>query len=209
MIFIRNKFILFFAYLFLLTPYHYSLAEAPRSSDASKFDISGVKLGMTRAQAENALMKHYKVDRNAFKYSKGYKNIITNKKEIKSITLSVNKTYITIYLVPKVPYDKKNPMRVYHVEYKQTEWSPDNEKAIQRAAFEKYGLPSTGDANGTDWCKEPNTVNLGMGCMGGKSDVKGDAILKLSSSGLVLSSYAYKKVVDDVLMKSKSAKPSF
>jgi hypothetical protein len=185
------------------TMYTYA-ADVARSVDASQFDVSGVKLGMTQSEAVAAATARLKIDKHSIEFDKFPQlNQVTNSREPTYFTATNGSGELTVYFFPKIPTDKSNPMLVGIVIYEMP-WTQDNAQSMKAAALEKYGQPSNGTIGGSyQWCSNPDK-NVGIGCFQFKGPKLG-----FSGVSIRLEDYKYQKAVIDFIDKAHSSKPAF
>lgn len=179
-------------------------AASPRSVDAAKFDIAGVRLGMTPEEAVKAVTEKFQIEKSAVEFDKFPKlNVVTNGREATYFTVSSDGSTIIVNFEANVPYNPQRKMAVSGIGYEQA-WSTENKLAMKEMALKKYGQPSNGvQGSSSQWCLEPHK-NPGFGC----SEFKGP-ILSLHGTKLGLSDSRYRQAVIDFINKSKSSKPIF
>lgn len=179
-------------------------AAAPRAVDAEKFDIAGVKLGMTPDAAVTAVAAKLGIDKRSIEFDKfPQQNVVTNSKEPKYFTAKSGGASITVHFEPNVPYNPKNKLAVSMIVYEQP-WTPENTAAMKQMAIEKYGDPSNGSVGVSfQWCINPHD-NPGFGC----SEFRG-AKLELGGTKLQLEDFRYRQSVIDYMNKSLNSKPVF
>lgn len=195
-------------------------ADVARSVDASQFDVSGVKLGMSPAEAVAAASSKLQIDKRSVEFDKFPQlNEVTRSKEPRYFTAAHGTSKLTVYFFPKIPTDKSNPMLVGLVKYEMI-WTPENAQSMKMAALEKYGQPSNGTMDldsqyGTmdsQWCLQPNK-NLRFGCLdfeGPKLQFQFYDASNASHVSIQLQDSTYQKAVNDFIWyKSQSSKPVF
>lgn len=177
---------------------------APRSVDAEKLDVAGVKLGMTPEEAASALVKTLGVSRKRIQFEKAIQaNPVTKKKEIDILVLDADKASLKVYFEPNVPFNARRKLSANLIIYEQ-EWTPDNVESMKQAALKKYGEPSNGTVSFVwEWCAEPSE-NMGLGCSGFHG-----AVLKFGQTDLRLEDPKYKEAVNKFRNKMNSSKPIF
>jgi len=179
-------------------------ADVARSVDASQFDVSGVKLGMTRSEAVATATAKLKIDKQSVEFDKFPQvNQVTKSKEPQYFIATNGSGKLTVYFYPKIPTDKSNPMLVGLVKYEMP-WTLENAQSMKAAALEKYGQPSNGTVGASyEWCSKPSK-NVGEGCF----EFKGPK-LALSGVSIELTDPTYQTAVIDFINKSQSSKPAF
>ena len=193
----------FLVFLSALIVFDFAIA-APRSVDAEKFDVAGVKLGMTPEEAASALVKTLGVSRKRIEFKKALQaNPITKRKEIGILILDADKASLKVYFEPNVPFNARRKLSANLIIYEQ-EWTPDNVESMKQAALQKYGEPSNGTVPVVwEWCTEPSE-NVGLGCSGFHG-----AVLKFSQTDLRLEDPKYREAVNNFRNKMNSSKPIF
>jgi hypothetical protein len=177
--------------------------EVAHSVDAKKFDVAGVKLGMSPKEAESAIIKKMGINKKSIKYDRfPQKNLITNTKEPQYFNVKSNNSDITVYFSPMVPYNKETPMVVSRVLY-EIPWSQENVETMKTSTLAKYGQTSNGSIGSYAWCLKPHK-NVGMGCF----DFQGPK-LGLSGTKLDLSDPSYQQAVIKFMNNKRKTKPSF
>ncbi|MGV7210723.1 hypothetical protein ACLB1G_23060 [Oxalobacteraceae bacterium A2-2] len=181
-----------------------SAAETARSVDASSFDVAGVKLGMSLAEAVAAAASKLQIDKRAIEIDKfPQTNPVTQSKEPAYIIVKSGLAILSVHFLPRVPINRAAPMAVSHIIYEMP-WTPDNVKAMQAAAIQKYGPTSNGSVGVTyQWCARPSQ-NVGEGCHGFQGPT-----LSLSGNRLELTDPSFHQAVINFMNKSKSATPGF
>jgi hypothetical protein len=182
-------------------------AASPTAYKVKDFEVSGVKLGMTTAQAVDAVIRKYKIDKSQIKFEKSLlSNTVTNKPESGYFYVDIDSTKrVWVTLDAKIPLDKINPMIVINVNYA-TPYTPDNKKLMQDAAFDKYGEPTDKSFGVITWCTKP--IPRGGGCLQINGEPQGFE-LRLSGTSLDLKDETYHKIRSDYLDKLKTSKPAF
>jgi hypothetical protein len=184
-------------------------AATPTAYEVKDFEVSGVKLGMTTAQAVDAVITKYKIDKSQIYFDKplpGFPNAVTNKPESGYFYVDIDSTKrVQVDLVAKIPPDKLNPMIVVKVNYRMPD-TPANKKMMQAAAFEKYGEPTDKSLGLMTWCTKP--AQHGYGCLQINGQQQGFE-LGLGGTQLDLRDGTYRKKYDDHVDKLKSSKPTF
>ncbi|MES2264684.1 MAG: hypothetical protein V4724_39805 [Pseudomonadota bacterium] len=194
-----------FAVFCVMTLTTYAFAdEVARSVDASQFEVAGIKLGMSPAEAVAAVSSKLRIDKRSVKFDPyPAVNQITNSRQPQYFTATNGSGTITVHLIPRVPPSQSQPILVGHVRYEMP-WTPDNARSMKASALEKYGQPSNGLISArSDWCLQPDK-NLGIGC----GEFRG-ATLKISGVTLDLEDPSYQHAVIDYLNKINSTKPAF
>ncbi len=179
-------------------------AEPARSVDASQFDVSGVKLGMSAAEAVAAASTKLQIDKRAIEFDKFPKvNLVTKSRQPEYFTATNGSGKLTVYFYPNIPPDKSNQMLVGLVKYEMP-WTPENARSMKAAAIDKFGPPSNGTIGAsTHWCLNPDK-NLGNGC----GEFQGPK-LTLSGVSMELQNPAIQQAITDYINKSQSTKPAF
>lgn len=165
-----------------LYPATSTLVEPPLAVDASGFDVAGVKLGMTAAEAIAAASSTLHIDKRAIEFDKfPMWNQVAQSKEPGYFIAKNGLDKLTVRFSPRVPIDKANPMVVNLISY-ELPWTPENIKSMQVAAIQKYGPTSYGIGGASyRWCARPSK-NIAKGCnefMGPKLSLSG-SILELA-----------------------------
>lgn len=178
-----------------------SAAKAPgraAGADVEKFDIAGVRLGMSKEEAFAAITRKYSIPKSAIKPS-GFPsyNEVTGAKEQLNFSVEEGGATIGIQFMPRLPADADRPLVVSLVSYKLPA-SQTNDRALFQSAVEKYGPPTAG----TSWCLHPTSSAIG-GCP------SADPILEFSVGGMVLRNPAYNKAVFEYAMRKRDVKPKF
>ncbi len=193
----------FLVFLSALIVFDFAIA-APRSVDAEKFDVAGVKLGMTPEEAASALVKTLGVSRKRIEFKNEIQaNPVTKKKEIEILILDADKASLKVYFEPNVPFNARRKLSASLIIYEQ-EWTRDNVESMKQAALQKYGEPSNGTIPVVwEWCAEPSD-NLGLGCSGFRG-----AVMEFNRTRLRLEDPKYKEAVNKFRDKMNSSKPIF
>lgn len=93
---------------------------APRSVDAEKLDVAGVKLGMTPEEAASALVKTLGVSRKRIQFKKALQaNPVTKRKEIDILIMDADKASLKVYFEPNVPFNARRKLSANLIIYEQ------------------------------------------------------------------------------------------
>ncbi|MFD1259961.1 hypothetical protein [Entomomonas asaccharolytica] len=200
---------IFTTVLLLLTTKNIFATE--QSVDVTKFDIAGVKLGMTIDQAVKAITSTLNVNKSQIKFremqannmlnlSSTQKSIykITGKAQIISFALNTNAGNYSVEFLPNVVNGKNEQMVVSLIRYTMKA-SADNMKALTESTIKKYGQPTT---KNNYWCSSPPQ----SGCIYGNQPY-----LHLSPLNVILISGTnyYEKAMKEYLNTQKTTKPVF
>jgi len=180
-----------------------AFASRAFAADVATFDIGGVKLGMTPAEARAALQGKCKRDLgkfdettvltpNPFQLGKKYAAYMHCKTE-------ATDTMVGLVAIPS------GAVVVERVIYKM-QWSVENEKALKDSALAKYGEPTNivQMNNAPEWCNEPNPIwKGGPAC----KDSRGPSLLVVRSE-LQLADPRYAQQVWDYQKAKQTVKPS-
>lgn len=176
--------------------------------DATAFDIAGVKLGMNKTQAVAALTGFLQVDESALTFpSFVMKDQVLNRKIAKNFHYEADGVRIQVSMVPAIPIDEDNPLRVNLIMY-ETKRTDENMHALRDKAFEKYGTPSNG-VRETDhvsmkysWCSFDTSIkhNSCFNATGAK--------LELTAPKLQLTDPSYLKDIQAHMQQKNKAKIS-
>ncbi|MDO4435159.1 MAG: hypothetical protein Q4B71_01935 [Cardiobacteriaceae bacterium] len=129
-----------------------------RSVDPTEFDVAGIKLGMSRDEAIQALAKSQEVDTGEIQLQTyPPKNKITGETEPHSFELKKDHTNIIVTLTP-VP-EAGGKLAVSRISYN-IAYTEENVKALEEAVLAKYGKPSYGGIGGWRYCKEIDEKEL-------------------------------------------------
>ena len=179
-----------------LTPLVTEVAGAgamPISADASsvspgtgsaesmlKFDVAGVRLGMSPAEARNALAAHYHVKPETIRIP-GQGGLIY---QASGHAMDGNDQVVSVDFAPSDPTDLKSPPAVLRVSYRVGMLANVSSESVMKAAVEKYGTPSEGNAasfGGPQWCSRADGAVLhGHGCGGAAIVLKSITSLDLT-----------------------------
>ncbi len=148
----HSKFLL----LLLLGMVGVAVAQSNPQYDVSKFDISGVKLGMTATEARETLKSRLSVTDSDFNNGFDMPNRATGTKRPTGFSVRTNGIEISISLSAKIPVDDVQTMIVSQIRYQSNGTVDAGE--MRRAAIAKYGPPTNGevDAPGhfpAGWCQ--------------------------------------------------------
>jgi hypothetical protein len=179
-------------------------AAAPRSVDASTFDVAGVKTGMDYDQAVAAVMQHYKISKDQIKPdSYPGVNIVTQTKLPSYFNYEKDGIKLTVHFEGRVPMSKDRLLAVSMVSY-ELPWSQENSAAMAKAAQEKYGEQSNAPNKlPLQWCEKPSS-NPGIGCVASEQ-----AVLEVSQVRMTLTDPAWQKARISFVNESQKRKPSF
>jgi len=181
-----------------------SYAKAPRAVDATELDIAGVRLGMSQAEAIQAISSALGINQDEVVLDKFLReNPISGKKDPAYFNVVHGFGKFVILLEPNALTPSVSPTVVNLIKYEMP-WTPENVQSMKEAAIKKYGQPSNGII-GVDyeWCIEPSD-NPGIGC-----GFFNGPVLKYFGTSLELSDPKYRQAVIDFRNKQNSAKPSF
>ncbi len=171
------------------------------SANVANFDIAGVKLGMSEAEAKAAIIKTLNIKESDINQGMGdgMDNPINGKKYKSYAIIKHGVGEFWISFEPNAIMPQKSPTVVSAVSYKM-EWTTENVANMKKAAYEKYGKPSI-DGQGTAdyWCEKAEQ----FGC--------DDRMAKLqfSNAELRLSDQRYRDALNAWRDKQKSGKPTF
>lgn len=181
-----------------------SISATPKAYEIKDFDVAGIRLGMTTAQAVDAVISKYKIDKSRIKFLPPYPNPITNKKELNSFSVDFDSNKrLQVDLEAKIPPDRDNPMIIVRVLYKMSD-TPDNKNLMTVSAFDKYGEPTDKQLIGTYfWCSKP--ALHGIGC---SQNQRGLELIQAGTS-LTLQDGGYSQLSSDYLKNLKNSKPAF
>jgi hypothetical protein len=156
---------------------------APGGVDVSKFDIAGVKLGMTYEEAKKAVAKHYGVSVSEVRDSDAVRNVshpLTGAEYSRSaFWLAKNNTTLWVHFIFRLPEDKTRPTTVESVKY---EVPRNREAELKETAIKKYGQPNSVHAYSghARWCEVPGKSNSGT-CASGNSMALTGVTLELTN----------------------------
>lgn len=177
-------------------------ALAQQRTDASKFDIAGVQLGMSFNEAKQAAVTHFTPSSSGIYIDPTKrKNQITGKAEPQYFVMSKGNEKLSVYFTPAP--EKSGALVAHQIKY-EIPWTQQNEEAMRASALRKYGTQSN-HPNGIslDWCIDPSS-NLGIGC----SMSKGPN-LKVSSTNIQLIDPSILDRYQRWLSDQQSIAPSF
>jgi hypothetical protein len=181
-----------------------SYAGTPRAVDATRLDIAGVRLGMSQAEAIQAISSALGINQDEVvldKYPR--ENQISGKKDPAYFKVAHGIGKFIVYLEPNALNPSISPTVVNHIKYEMP-WTPENVQSMKEAAIKKYGQPSNGIISGNyEWCIEPS-ANPGIGC-----GFFNGPVLKYFGTSLELSDPKYRQAVIEFRNKQNSANPSF
>jgi hypothetical protein len=181
-----------------------SYAEAPRAVDATEFDIAGVRLGMSQAEAIQAISSTLGINQDEVVLDKfPRENLITGKKDPTYFKVAHGIGKFVVHLEPNALNPSVSPTVVNLIKYEMP-WTQENVQSMKEAAIKKYGQPSNGIISGNyEWCIEPS-ANPGIGC-----GFFNGPVLKYFGTSLELSDPKYRQAVIEFRNKQNSANPSF
>ena len=141
-------------------------AEKGQPHDVSAFDVAGVKLGMNQSEAVTALTQKLGVDAANLTFDPyPQKDIILQAKVPKYFVYEAENIRIQVNMVPAIPVDAVNPLRVNHVIY-ETKRTDANMQKMRDMAFQKYGVPSNGIRPNDhvtmkySWCQHDQSIQF-------------------------------------------------
>ena len=197
-------------FVVLLTTFFMHSAQADKQQyDATAFDIAGVKLGMTKDEAVQALTTFLQIDESALRFpSYLLKDQVLNRKIAKNFTYEADGVRVQVSMVPAIPIDEENPLRVNLITY-ETKRTDENMHNLRDKAFEKYGLPTNGVrendhvGNKYSWCSFDTSVqnNSCFNAIGAK--------LELTAPRMQLTDPTYLKKLQEYMANKNKAKVSF
>ena len=173
------------------------------AADVATFDIGGIKLGMTPADARSTLQAKCKRDQgkfdettvltpNPYLHGKRYAEYMHCKTQVTETTVSLLAIPSGAVVVQRVTY--------------RMPWSVENVKSLKESALAKYGEPTNivQMGNQPEWCNEPNpTWKGGPAC----NESRGPALLVVGAE-LRLADPRYPQQVWDDLKAKQTIKPS-
>lgn len=119
------------------------------AADVFKYDISGIRLGMSGEQAVSAIEKFYGNDASIETLKA--KNQYTKKEEIVSIVSRIGEnTKVMVQLAPRLASNLNSV--VSEVYYFTGPWTEKGYKDLQSASSKKYGKPTTIEGQTYYWC---------------------------------------------------------
>jgi len=129
-----------------------SADEFPRAVDAARFDLGGVKPGMSVAEAVDAAVNHLHIDKASVEFgdpSQPEKSPGAFRARNNSVRLTVN--------FSSAPSGR---VVVYSVRYTM-KFTTENLASMKALVLEKYGPPTndmaiTTTRSGWEWCQHPN-----------------------------------------------------
>ncbi len=128
--------------------------------DVSKFDIGGVMLGMSLAEATAAIKETYGVTDDQIRTRQSYReNVVTGDKALDGLSVETDAFEMDLSLTPKVPHDPEHPVLVSQIRL-EIAGTPENVASMRERAFEKYGAPTKGSVDDpahfrAEWCTLP------------------------------------------------------
>lgn len=176
--------------------------------DVGQFDIAGVKLRMTAAEALEAVKATLGVTDDQIRATEDYReNPVTQKAELSFYTIRTDNIDMTISLAPQVPHDVENPVIVQGVTFKMTGTGSIVEDMKTRA-IEKYGVPTTGRVEDpphlrAEWCDWPE------GDTSGSCGSKGIAWIAIDRNELSMRDPGVDREMRDFLQNAPSTAPKF
>ncbi|KFZ37931.1 hypothetical protein HR45_08830 [Shewanella mangrovi] len=158
--------------------------------NAEQFDISGVKLGMTQAQAIAAVTDNMHVDSSAISFDPfPQPSVVTKQKEPTYFEVRHGATALRVHLKPQVPFNPEQTLVVSRISYQQP-WAQQTAVQMKQQALQKYGEPSNGrDSGFLQWCRQPLDKNVGCHDFFGPK-------LELTGTELTLSDPQYREAIN-------------
>lgn len=127
------------------------IAVAGEPVDASAFDISGVRLGMSPDQVADALIAHFHAKRTSLTITKQVP-LALHKEAVTDIAFEKNPgERVSVHFETKNPIDVKSPMAADMISYN-VPLTSENRTGMHDAAIKKYGPPAVHSAAGDGWC---------------------------------------------------------
>jgi len=162
-----------------------------KNVDVHDFDISGIKLGMTKQESIKILISKYDVSK---------KDLIN---KFSPQIIAYRKTPIEIV----VSFDRES-MEAEVITYK-LPWSKENKTSMKAMAIKKYGEPTVDKsqlAGEVSWCLKPKKqmMNMGYSCT-----MSNSAYLGLSSTEIRLYEPKYKQERLQKMKEKNNIIPSF
>lgn len=128
-----------------------------KSVDVMKFDINGIRLGMSQEEALKILKEKFPIDKRTTEEKSSNYSKLHGKpyiKEIKSQSKDKDREFMTVSFQPNVLENKPQELVVSAVDYFiKSSISPDISALNMEKAIDKYGEPVTLDSKGRSfWC---------------------------------------------------------
>lgn len=180
-----------------------TLAGQALAVDVTTFDIGGVKLGMSPAEAKAALQAKCARDHGKFNVT----TVLTDNPYLRGKSYAQymhcvatgSETTVSLLAIPP------GPVVVNRVNYRMP-WSVENEKALKESAQAKYGEPTNIIQMDSvpEWCNDPRPTWKG----GPACNATPGPSLRVVRSELILIDPRYDKQVSDDRQAKQTVKPS-
>lgn len=180
-----------------------SFADALTNEQLSNLEISGVKIGMTEAEATSGLMQKYGVSKDQLKFrTNPFPHEITGEKKVLSY-IEYNGEGENAYIKFMLDVSQNPPINVVYQARYDMRYTKDNADNVEEAMKLKYGNPSISGSNGNFfWCQLKDQYT----CI---KDINYLMFSRSQKIEILLENDGYSKAITDFKNKKKSKTANF